>query len=94
MTVQDFRQKIGAQLARLQENPRFYVQMLYWQEGKPVYSYAFYPSNRTGNAFYQKFRHISESDTPGLVIDSLTININNFLQEYCIPNSTELTLEN
>lgn len=92
MTMQDFEMKIGAQLTRIEKNPKYFVWAQKWYDKPSEYSYTFYAETEEGKAFWEAQRNINDSHSPGVLIDKLTVSINNHLQEYIIPNSKEVEI--
>lgn len=91
MTVPEFEMKIGAQLSRLEQRPRYFIYIQKWEGGAETYSFTFYPETTQGKIFYDSLGDKSVA-SPGLLIDELTVRINNFLGEYVIPNSKEVEI--
>lgn len=91
MTVENFEKKIAAQLSRLEKNPRFFVEMQKWEHCKrATYRYTLYAESDSAKIFLKTA--IKEAESPGLLIDILKAEINNYLQEYVIPKSQELEM--
>lgn len=85
------KKKIGAELSRLEKDPQYFVQIQKWSHHeKTEYSYVFYAKTKQGKDFL--IEATKETKEPGVLIDTLKVQINNFLQEYVIPNSQQITL--
>lgn len=95
MTLKDLRQRIGAQLSRIETKPKFLVSAQYWSHHEePTIQIMYYPETKEAKIFYQKLDLEGSKDatTPALLIDGLTVFINNYLNEYVISNAKELEL--